>query len=356
MKLKISDEAAAPLAFVAAATRIFYGVILEMPELYNSGWLAALVGGALALPFAFAADRLFHRREISVAGALESGGQTALLRVLCALLALPLLFDAAVVARGVCSSASYMSLYAIGTPILLASQMGMCLWCAQLGGDAIGFSARLWTRVLFCLLAIVVLFQIPTLRPAWITPILGPGIPALLDGALRVSGWLSLLLGVFLISERNPDRNGSRFSPVRTVSLAALTAAVMLALRGMLTPALVGGNLTSGFFHLDTLLSNGRTPLSLQLPLTIIWFIGLFMLLLYDTFLCAAMLQTFCTKLPRFVVCLISATAAGLLAFSGISSLANSLRVFSWMYVFHGALALVLLIFTPKDNGGTTHA
>lgn len=58
MKLQITDGAAAPLIALAVSMRIVFGVVIDMPRLYCAGWLSALLGGALALPMAFAVQRL----------------------------------------------------------------------------------------------------------------------------------------------------------------------------------------------------------------------------------------------------------------------------------------------------------
>lgn len=50
----------------------------------------------------------------------------------------------------------------------------------------------------------------------------------------------------------------------------------LVLLHGMMLPALVRAEGFSRYFLLDTVLTNGRTTLALQLPKMIVWFGSLF--------------------------------------------------------------------------------
>ena len=58
MKFQIREGAAASLGATAVVARILYGVTIDLPWLYNSGWISVLLGGVLALPVALAAAQL----------------------------------------------------------------------------------------------------------------------------------------------------------------------------------------------------------------------------------------------------------------------------------------------------------
>ena len=47
MKLTLPLSLARPLTFAAVTTRLLMGIFLDLPWLYNAGWIAAL--GAVAL-------------------------------------------------------------------------------------------------------------------------------------------------------------------------------------------------------------------------------------------------------------------------------------------------------------------
>ena len=352
MKFRISDSAAASLSLLAITARVFGGAAVDMPELHNAGWLAALLGGLLSLPLAWAAGQLRARCPVSPFDALSERCRP-LLHAIAGLLAVIALWDAATVARTIASSASYVALNSLPMFFLLLPQLLICLWCLSLNGDPIGFAAGIWLRILPLMMMIVVLLQFSAFKPSWLTPLLGPGLPDLLDGALRISGWLSMLTGLFLIAERDPEGDDKRFRPVKALALCVAIAAALLLLRGMMTPPLFKGKETSIFFQLDTLLSNGRAPLSLQLPMIILWFIGLLFLLLFDAFLCAAMLQRAIPILGKRICT--AATLAGIcgLALSGLPSRESALHVSSGLFAAQGALlALTMLALAIPGKEG----
>lgn len=353
MKLKISDGAASSLGMLAIAIRILFGVTIEMPNLYNSGWISVLLGGAMAMPLAFAAGQIRARASLSPF-ALLTESSPAVTRVFAALLAAIAVWDAAISSDAISCSASYVALGSVSMLYLLLPQLLLCYWCLKCNGDAIGFSAGIWNRVLPWLLLIIVVIEIKQFRFQWITPALGPGIPSLIEGAVRVAGWLSLLTGTFLIAEKDGEK--SLLNPVRLTGRCCLIAALLVLLHGLMTPPLVYTEKQSRFFLLDTLLSNGRSTLSLQLPLMILWFIGLFLLLLFDVFFAAAMLQTALPKLKkRPCVLLVLAAITALSIFNLTSGDLPNLTA-RWLYALHGAILLLSMAMMHRAKGGARHA
>lgn len=356
MKFRITDSAAAPLAVLAITARIFYGVVIDMTNLHNAAWLSVLAGGLLAFPLMFAAHRL---REACPSSPVTTLSQRCapLARALAGVLALLSLYDAAVMARAIANSASYVALNSLPMFYLMLPQLLLCLWCLSTNGDAIGTAAGIWKRVLLALMVVVILLQFSAYRPSWLTPILGPGAADLLDGAVRVAGWISMLTGLLLIAERDPHGKTRRFQPIKTLTMCVLLAAALLLLRSMMTPPLFKGEESSIYFQLDTLLSNGRAPLSLQLPLVILWFISLLFLLLFDAFLFAAMLQT---ALPRFGkrLCIaITVVATAILALSNLVSRSTSQMVAEWLFVAQGTIvALSMATLLMGDKKEAIHA
>ena len=350
MKFRISDSAAASLSLLAITTRIFSGVAVDMPDLHNAGWLAVLLGGLLSLPLAWAAGQLRARCPVSPFDTLSERCRP-LLRTIAALFAIIALWDAATVTRTIASSASYVALNSLPMFFLLLPQLLVCLWCLTLNGNPIGFAAGIWMRILPLLLLIVILLQFNAFKPAWLMPLLGPGVSDLLDGALRVSGWISMLTGLFLIAEQDPERDDKHFQPIKALIVCVIIAAVLLLLRSMMTPPLFKGKETSIFFQLDTLLSNGRAPHSLQLPMITLWFVGLLFLLLVDAFLCAAMLQQALPGLGKRICIAIVLVGICALALSGLTSRENALHVSGWLFAAQSTLmALVMLVLSASKK------
>ena len=354
MKFKISGSAASSLGMLAMALRILFGVTIELPGLYNAGWIAVLLGGILALPLAFAATWLRNASSLSPIGAL-SKRSPAWVRVLTASLSLTAVYDAAVVSDIISCSASYVALNSVNMIYLMLPQLLLCYFALSFNGDAIGFSAGIWNRILPWIVVIIIFVEFRQFRLPWLTPILGPGAAPLLDGALRVAGWLSLLTGLLMISEKD-TREGKPLRPVWLMVRCCLIAAVLVLLHNLMTPALVEAEASSRFFLLDTLLTNGRSPLSLQLPMMILWFIGLFLLLLFDAFTSVALLQATVPRLTKLPCILIVLGAIVAMSLGNLTANDIVLAVQKWLYVIHGILLGIAMIQLKPQKGSVSHA
>ena len=84
MKLQLPLSLARPLAFAAVTTRLLMGIFLDLPWLYNAGWIAPKRAILLCLPQGLLADRgarLSRRRKCRSAGnARRARRRTARLR------------------------------------------------------------------------------------------------------------------------------------------------------------------------------------------------------------------------------------------------------------------------------------
>lgn len=352
MKIRIGESAAASLILPAVIMRIFYGIAIDMPAVGNAGWLSALLGGVLALPFMLAVRQMRARCAPSPTAASSA---IPLARPLLAVFALTAAFDAAFITNAIAGSASYIALNAISLLYLLLPQLALCLWCLTRGGDAIGTSAGVWNRILPWLMLIVVLLQLPDYRPAWLTPVLGPGLPEILDGAIHTAGWLSLSAGLLLAAEREENTKSTRLCPLKTLLLCTGIAAVLLVLRGLMTPTLMEEALTTRYFRQDMLISNGRAPLSLQLPLTILWFMSLFYLLLFDSLTCALMLQHLFPRLKRLPCLLLAVGGTIGIIVSGMASRETGQLVSRWLFAVQGGTAALWMLLQYR-KGGVAHA
>ena len=256
MNRALSRSSAAASAAFAVLARVFYGLMVEEPYVQGGAWLSVLLGLLLSLPVFW----LMGRRRGPAARALP----------------LFLLLDAA--SAMACAGYTASSLAFTHVPMLLL-MLPLALAaarCACLGGDALGASARLWLWALAALMLVVVIFQLPYYRPAWIFPLLGEGVGSVLWASLRVAGWISTLAGAAIRLCEPPPRLPR---VVASVSLAAGVAAALILLRLMMTPP--GDYLRlSRFVRVDSLLTNGL----------VIWFMAMLHLLCYEVWACAALL------------------------------------------------------------------
>jgi len=352
MKIQIGEAAASSLILPAVTMRVYYGIAIDTPSVGNAGWLSALLGGLLALPFMLAVRQLRKQCASSPVADVESSQAAKPLMVVFAFSAA---FDSAFITNAIAGSASYIALNAISLLYLILPQLALCLWCLTRNGNAIGTSAGVWNRILPLLMLIVVILQLPDYRPAWLTPIFGPGLPEIIDGAISTAGWLSLSAGLLLAAENEPGVPKPRIRPLTGLLLCVGIAAFLLALRSLMTPTLPESTLATRYFRQDILISNGRASLSLQLPLTILWFMGLFYLLLYDALSCALMVQNIFPKLNRLPCLLITLGITIGIIVSGIGNRSAGQLISRWLFAAHGGTtALWMLVRFRK--GGAAHA
>ena len=339
MKLQITDESAAPLIALAVSMRIVFGVVIDMPRLYCAGWLSALLGGALALPMAFAVQSL---RDACGEAPLETNA--LLPRAVSAIFAILSALDGAAVIRCAAQTAGYLSLRTTSLTLLLVPQLLLCLWALKENGSAVGSAARVWWWILPWLLLIVILLEGSRYRFAWLTPLLGSGVSDILDGAVRAAGWMSLMLPIVLCSRR-------ALRPVRLTCFVAAVSAGLILLRTLMTPPLVHSDLTSRYAQFDLLLANGRTPLTLQFPLIVLWLVSLLMLLLFDVLSVALTLQRALPGLSGRFCIFAASLGCTALTLLGAGERADAMALARWLYAAQGALLTALMLQNGKKRG-----
>ena len=93
---------------------------------------------------------------------------------------------------------------------------------------------------------------------------------------------------------------------------AACSAAVLLALHAAMMPIQVDTASTQ-IYQLDSLISNGRATIATQLPMTVLLFVSMLILLLFELFLSSALIQrVFGCRRGGFCVGFSCAAAIGL--------------------------------------------
>lgn len=347
MKLHINEGSAASLSLLAVIARIVYGVAVDMPELGSAGWLAVPMGLVLALPAAFAAGRLRANCRQAPLAIIDERSRI-LSAVLTAFITLIAAFDASFATNAIAGSASYIALNTISLFYLLFPQLALCIGCLTRGGNAVGSSAGIWNKLLPWLLLVVVSLQLRSYQPAWLFPLLGPGLPSLLGGAIRTAGWMTLPVGLWLLAD--PDDTPRR-GPVGTLLIAAGVSTFLLICSGMMTPTLSDPSLHARYFQLDKLLSNGRATLSLQFPGTALWFMSLFYLLLFDSFTCALALRRLLPRLKEGIVIVGSIALILTLTLLRLTTREAAAIVSDWLFPVAGAMLTVSMIALVQKGG-----
>lgn len=339
MKLRISTGAACAFARLAIIARVACGVLIDMPNLMNAGWLSALLGAILSVPTVYAITQ--YRQ-----------GNRTIPRALYGVFSLIALCDAAAVSSCIADSASYMALNTSPAVYLMLPQLALCLFCLQLNGDALGTSAGIWSKILPWLLGVIILLQAKDYQPEWLSPILGPGPREILTGALRTAGWFTLPTALYMIAEPEIHGKSKPLNPMKTLFLSACFTVIICLLSGMTTPSILDKNLFTRAFRLDALLANGRTGLAQQLPAISLWYVGLFYALLFDIFTAASMMQRLFPKQNHQSCIWISLIIVSILGADILAGKSAALIIADWTFIAQSlSLACAMLFSLLKKEG-----
>lgn len=271
MKLEFSKSAATASLMAALASRLFCALSLDAPEAANAAWLAAPLGLALALPVAWAVCRM------------RAGARRALALPLSALMAV----DAAASIEWTAYSESCLAFDHVSPVMMMLPLMLAAMRCAWLGGDALGGAARFWTRLFALLILIVLAFQLPYYNMGWLAPWLGNGAAGIAHAGLRAAGWCALMASAGVVVCAEPLRFRELLGGML---IATAVAAILTALRQLMAPVPTAGGVDRAM-AIDALLTNGRAPLYLQLPMLIAWFVGMLHLIAFEALATCGLLK-----------------------------------------------------------------
>ena len=310
MTLRIARSNGTVLAALAVGTRVFIGLSTDLETFQNTAWLSALLGAAFCLPLLLIAP--------GVASKPSSPQISRTRRAWMLLLACLFIADASRMALLLADAVDYATMTSI-RPIFLLVPSLLALFVSLLAnGEGISGAARLWFRTLPLFILIVICQHGRSYNFSWLFPILGPGIAQILDGALAAAGWFSLAITYSAVSSPEPDHRHDPRRLTLAVCIAAVCASALLALHAAMLPAQASGAATR-VFQLDALISNGRATIATQLPMTAILFAGLLILLLFESFVSAKLLQLVLPRLDGRLCLSISCAAVLFLSLSGMS-------------------------------------
>ena len=334
MKLSISPAPARAAVLAAIAARAFVTLAVDSPATHNGAFLCPLIAGLLALPW------LLCLRALSDV----KGGPAIPLYAL--LLAVTLL-DGAATAGEIAGSAGYLALDRIPARVLLLPVGLSALWCAWKNGDAMGYAAMLWARLFPALLVLIVALQARCFRPDWLMPALGSGPSAIFAGGIRLAGRLFPCSALLLLAEGDAKlRTGATAG---TLAVAVAIPALLLTLHRMMTPTPLAD--MGRLYRLDSLLTNGRAPLYLQMPMICAWYAGLLHLLVCECFTAAALVQRLIPRLDGRLCAALAVAAATLGA--GFLPVSDAMEAVSpWLYVTVAPVTAIIAFIAARRKGG----
>ena len=266
VKRELTRPSASAAVAAAVIARLFSGLMAETPDVHNGAWLSAVIGLAVALPVLFVMQRW----------------KMPLFRWA---LALFLIYDAYDVLENAAFSESFIAFDHMPVIVLMLPLVLAAARCVGLGGDALGAAARLWLIAFVPLIVIVLLYQWPYYRPGWLAPALGFGLGGILRAGVRCAGWMIALGGAGLML--CPDMTFGHMAG--RLAMAAAVAALLIVLRLMMAPALDAAGMDRRV-QLDALLTNGRAPLYTQLPMIVMWTVGMLHALCFEAWAALALL------------------------------------------------------------------
>lgn len=311
MKLIISRSSASAAAGIAIIVRIFCGLMIDSANLYNSAWLCVPLGSIIAFPLLFALRQVLNSTSDGVS--LYSGNDSHLKRPIIFILLFISWYDGSFALKGIANSASYIGFQGLSPIYLMIPAFIAGFLCICCNGEAIGYGARIWSMIAPVFLVIIIAIQLPNYHLSWLTPVLGFGWSGIAEGSLKTAGWISSMSAAFLIAENDSQDRTAHSSPTKLLLYIAAISGLLIVTQLMMSPSLVFAPSRSRLYQLDTLLTNGRSVLSLQFPMIIIWFTGMLFLWAYNCFIASALLQRAFPRLNGHICGMISILISALL-------------------------------------------
>lgn len=339
-------SSAAAMVFLSMVMRMYCGMATDFSAARNAVWLCPLVGLVLSLPFALLLKQAPGCGNSAPWTILTSNVSRWLKTIIAVGFSMLLLYDCAVFTRLTASTANFISLNDVSLFWLILPLALMIAIIMRLGPDAEGNSARIWLKLLPLLLIIVVCVQLDSYNPAWLSPVLGGGLPGILQGGLLCGGWMALLQ--LSMACAVPDRE--KYHPVRAVFLSAVAASLLLMLLQMLCPAMVETSL-SQMARIEIILNNNRVSHILQILMTTIWFIGLLHLISIEAVTAAVLIRDSLPKCSAWTVSSAGAAIVFVLSMSDWVRGSIADRFDRYLYIFVGGVMALLGLTLLKKRG-----
>lgn len=266
--MTIDKKSAAALGVIGVGFKLCYALIIDTPRLTGAFALTHLAGALGFLPALLSLGLL----ERQYPGAepeelLARAGGRAGRGAYYVLLSLFLLVSATLSAAELIDVATYIALSGQGKNWLNVATVAAVCACALCGCRAVAGASRVRVLLLPLLLLLIVAVQYHSFVPRWLLPLLADGPKVIGREAVALAGVNMLLVPIWMLC-------GSWRTAACTYGKVTLFTLTVALFYGMLAPTMPFAQHTR-FFRLDTLLSNGRTSLSLQLPHMIVVYTGL---------------------------------------------------------------------------------
>ena len=256
-KTEISQKAARNICILLTATELFFTIVIDGWRYRNSAWICIVSGFILATP----AIVISYNKSIK---------ETGTARFLCGAAGVYFTYRTAAVIRLIVNSVSYSNLENT-SPLLLSVIMAIvCLYTVSKNSSGIGNAIKILAIPAGLLFLIVFAANVKYMEPRWLAPVISCDYKDLLNGTLSAAGSISAVSIINLLPYNKPFHNK------RSIICIAIGAEISLLLclyTAILTPMQTEISLDR-LKIIEQILSNGRTSLGVQLPITLLWFGG----------------------------------------------------------------------------------
>lgn len=333
--LVIKRSGAVRIAAAMSAGSIFTALYIDGYSLYmNSGWMCIVLGSLIALPFISAVKKLGKKDPDSY-----------IWRTLCIVIALYMAHTAAGITRLLINSVSYSNLQTVSPVLLSAIMLLACLYVNMKNASGLANAVKVCGIAFLLLLSIILVSNLGHMNYRWLRPFGAADAGTLYRGSIYVAGSVTAAALIHMIAGEDDSSGGV----LRGSIIGALIALVLSVYTSVMSPVDIA-SVHSRLQNIEMLISNGRTSLGVQLPITLAWFLGYLLVLTSYCYSAALFMQNALRGQRPVVPSVMSAIAVFVFANCGLAE-SEGLEVVG-RYAFYGA---VLIIMTACMFGRRKH-
>jgi len=333
VSISMNGSEAGRLCGAMTAGSLFSALIIDGSEYMQASWVCAALGFLIALPILLTAESNSYKNIRRS-------------RLVFTLISLYMAYKAAAIVRLLINSVSYSNLEIIPTWLIALIMVSACFYIITKNGAGIGNGIKVGALTAIIMIIMIVVGSLKYMNWRWLTPIGGAGVVMNVKGTITAAGNISAA-GLIFIAADSRGKNIRR--SVKGAAWGTAAAILLCAYSGMIAP-LQFTDISDRLVNIERFLSNGRTSLGVQLPITILWFLGYVMALSSYSFASAAFLQKVCPDMSGKTVAFICMAAVYVIAGIGLAE-SNVLRtVNNFVYVGTVLITAALCIGRSKNE------
>lgn len=314
--------------------RMFLQAILLEREAYNACWLAPAGGFMIALPFVLLLTKQWQKRSAAAIPANPSGRWIRIVAMAY------LLTDTAQLVLLYQEGTKFASLSSYPTAVLYLILLLFSFFVIRQPRNGVFGLGSALKFILILSLGALILFRLPDVEIARLSPVFGGGLLPLLRASLSLAGFgFSMLVYLSCAPDFQP-----RIGAVSGMwATAAAGASVFTALEAAISPVMPGEP-AGLYLAVSRLLASGRSQTSLQLVLYLVWFSLMFCTICLNLKCMAILLSDGLRKKENWIIQLTTLLSVTVLANVCEHMMGKDLNVFLDKPGMYRALLLLALL------------